>query len=244
MPLVVRGESKEVRRAPGGRVAIQFLPTVYSYTANRCGEIPGTDSLRVRASAALVKLLRRHGIGHAYESFDDNIVIAKEVSAPPIEVIVKGRHVGTPKHRYFGMAQWPTRTGGLIGPGTQYAEPMVRFDWRNPLRNPDTQQRLADEVMPNELANEFIDVGRARVLAMRVWNALTAGLKSVDIELVDICLSIDVTGDVLFGELSPDCARFQCRGDGLDKDVWRSGGSAELVLERWTQFVTRAEAIQ
>lgn len=241
LPLIVRGESKEVRRLGDGRVAIRFLPTVYSFTSNRCGEIRGTAELRVRASAALVKVLRRAGIDHAYESFDGDMVIAREVQAPPIEVVVKARHVGTPKHRYVGMAH--TRTGYLIEPDGRYERPWVRFDWRNPMLHPVTGERLADEVMADDLASEFIDVRCARLTALAAWSALSAALTIVGIELVDICLFIDTGGGLVFGELSPDCARLRYADRELDKDVWRNGSSPDLVLERWAEFVRRIEAL-
>ena len=41
-------------------------------------------------------------------------------------------------------------------------------------------------------------------------------------------------GKTVFGEISQDCGRFRHFDLGsLDKDVWRSGGSSELVLEKW-----------
>jgi len=241
--ILVRGESKEVRRIGQGRVEIRFLPTVYSYRANRSGIIAGTAEVRVRSSQILVGILSQAGIVHAYESFSGDCVIAREVVPPPIEVVVKGRHLGTPKHRYHGLADWPTRAGLSIAVGERYRSPHVRFDWRNPQRHPETGERLADEVLHEDLADEYIDVRRARVTALRSWTALSVALGRVGIELVDICLFIDASGEVVFGELSPDCSRFRYQDRELDKDVWRQGKSPELVLERWREFVCRIEAL-
>ena len=241
--ILIRGESKEVVRIGQGLVEIRFLPTVYSFSANRSGVIPGTAEIRVRSSQILTGILAKAGISHAYESFSADRVIAREVVPPPIEVVVKGRHVGTPKHRYYGLSDWPTRTGKSIGVGERYSSPHVRFDWRNPQKHPETGERLADEVLHEDLADEFINVRKARITAFRCWTALSSALDKVGIELVDICLFIDVTGEIVFGELSPDCSRFRYEGKELDKDVWRQGKTAELVLKRWREFVCRIEVL-
>lgn len=218
---IIKGESKDVRELDEHHVAIRFLPTVYSYTHNRCGVIEGTAELRVRATEILVEHVRNAGVDHAYYSFHGDIVVAKRVEVPPVEVIVKGRHIGTPLHRYYGMDQHVTRRGYRIIDRGPYPLPLVRFDWRNPIRHPDTGERLPDEVMADTLANEYLDVPRARTTALRVWTVLT----------------------IVFGELSPDCGRFRYEGRALDKDVWRKGGTPEAVLERWQELVKRLEAV-
>ncbi|HWP61098.1 MAG TPA: hypothetical protein VN495_00660 [Candidatus Paceibacterota bacterium] len=131
LPLVAKGESKEVRYIGGGRVAIRLLPTVYSYTYNRYAVIPGSDKLRLRACKVLVEVLREMGIAHAYEHIGTNYIFArlvlptsaetakygtpefvpldltktdmqKVLRAPPIEVIIKNNLSGTtPKTCHF-----------------------------------------------------------------------------------------------------------------------------------------------
>ncbi len=244
-PLVSRGDSKEVRLRPDGRVAIRLLPTLYSYTHNRAGVVPGTERERFRAARALTSVVRAAGVPHAYEQFDDaaQLIVAQRVGEPPpIEVVVKGRHVGTPKHRYFGFDRYPLRDGSPpIAPGERYPAPYVRFDWRNPLQAPDGT-RLADETLPDALADLFIDVAAARVTALRAWAALTERLAAVDVELVDICFFIDASGTLMFGELSPDCARLTAAGQPLDKDLWRHGFAGDSVLAAWRMLNDRLEA--
>ncbi|MDB5692651.1 MAG: phosphoribosylaminoimidazolesuccinocarboxamide synthase, partial [Alphaproteobacteria bacterium] len=47
-------------------------------------------------------------------------------------------------------------------------------------------------------------------------------------------------GQVIFGEISPDCMRVRGsasdEGEALDKDNWRSGGEAADVLERYKRL--------
>jgi len=59
-------------------------------------------------------------------------------------------------------------------------------------------------------------------------------LTEADMVCNDLCLMITQRGDMVYGELSQDCGRFRHFDLGsLDKDVWRSGGSPEQVLDKW-----------
>jgi hypothetical protein len=132
LPLVIKGESKEVRYFGQGLVVIKFLPTIYSFTENRCAKVPGSDKIRLRVSKIFVEVLRDSGIRHAYRQVTDDFILAdlimphpvefkkydlpafappdltvKEIEdlpqAPPIEVIAKRHFTGNTKHAYVGM---------------------------------------------------------------------------------------------------------------------------------------------
>ncbi|GAB4193339.1 MAG: hypothetical protein OHK0022_08070 [Roseiflexaceae bacterium] len=259
LPLVAAGESKEVRYQGGGRVAIRLRPSVYSYTYNRYGLVPGSDRLRLEATALLARVLDRAGVAHAFEHFDPDagLITAQLLLEPtpegwrfhpddlgnstppqiaPIEVVVKAAHVGTPRHRYYQTEHYPTRSGALIAAGDPYPAPIVRFDWRNPLH--DAQgNRLADEPLASDMAELWINTARAADLARRAFAALSAFLGGRGLRLLDICFFIDRDGGLIFSELSPDCMRVTAADDSLDKDIWRAGGSSELLLAKWTRFV-------
>jgi phosphoribosylaminoimidazole-succinocarboxamide synthase len=265
LPLVIEGESKEVRYAGGGEVVIRFKPTIYSFTANRTGVVEGSDRLRLEASRIFAEVLREAGVDHCYREVSDRWVRADLLLqpataadprpfrpddltseqleqlrvAPPIEVIVKRMHSGTSKHRYFRMAGQPVRRDHPLyskmtfAAEDAYPQPIVRFDWRNPLRD-ERERRLADEILPDAMADWFIDTERARRTAQRVFDALTDFLETRDIVCYDLCLFISEDGEQVFGEISQDCGRYRHFDLGsLDKDVWRSGGSSEQVLEKW-----------
>ncbi len=268
LPLVVEGESKEVRYCGNGQVIIRLKPTIYSFTHNRSGVIEGSDTLRLQSIQALLPVLRSVGIQHSYievndswilsalvlqpatrgnpEPFRPRDLIPDELSplplAPPVEVVVKRVHSGTPKHRYYEFDHYGVRVSHPQFPNASlqvdqpYPEPFVRFDWRNPMTDR-SGQRLADEVLPEPMADWFIDVERAKQTAMRAFNALDVFLRERQLELWDICFFISEDGQVMFGEVSPDCLRVRA-GDGssLDKDVWRGGGSSETVLQKWQKF--------
>lgn len=306
LPLVIKGESKEVRYAGNGQVVIRFLPTIYSFTANRCGIVPGSEVLRLRASKIFLEVLRQANIKHAYQEVNDRFVLATLVlpheaefakyntlvfvppdlseaeiaalpKAPPIEVIVKWYHGGTSKHRYVGMcgakvrANHPLYSDMMIEAEGAYPAPIIRFDWRNPLNQtgrgtklvhqilePDLHervledsfagevaveiiQRLAkhadrvqDEALPEDIADLFIDVKRARATVLRLRDALETFLNEHDIVCNDLCLFVADDGETVYGEISQDCGRYRHFDLGsLDKDVWRTGGSSEMVLAKW-----------
>lgn len=266
LPFVVEGESKEIRYMGNGKVAIRLKPTVYSYTHNRAGELPGTDSLRLRATEILVDQLATAGIKHAYCAINKQFIqadlilqphtrdnpqpfrpsdltasqINKLPSAPPIEVVVKDRHVGTPKHRYYKFTNYPTRDGIYIDVDDKYPETTVRFDWRNPMKDNDGN-RLADEVLSDEMANWFINVRQAKKTACKSFEVLRDFMETKGIDLWDICFFISMDGKTVFSEISQDCGRYRLleTSKSLDKDVWRQGGSGQHVAQKWQQFIDR-----
>lgn len=262
LPLVVEGESKEVRYLGKGKVAIKLKPTVYSYTHNRTGLIKGSDKARLDCIQSTLPLIIEAGITHSYLYIDGEYIVSTLVLQPkttknnspfipddltdleisklpkanPVEVVVKKRHTGTPKHRYYDFSSYPTRDLEYIDSDGLYPELVVRFDWRNPMTS-DEGLRLADEAMPEQIANWFIDVTEARKTALKTFQLLSNKFSEKGVELWDICFFISEDGKTVFGEISPDCMRVRAKdGSSLDKDVWRMGGSAENVLKKWRSF--------
>lgn len=272
LALVVEGESKEVRYAGNGEVVIHLKPTIYSYTHNRTGEIPGSETLRLRAIQSLLPILRSAGVRHTYREVNDRWILSQLVLQPsisgdpppftppdlnqqeinelplanPIEIITKVRHSGTSKHRYYRFGDYlGTRTPRphkQIQPDGLYPETIVRFDWRNPMHDRNGN-RLADEILPEQIADWFIDTKQAAHTAQTAFTALTTHFKRKGLELWDICYFIANDGTTMFGEVSPDCMRVRATDNtALDKDVWRAGGSSELVLEKWQELVKLLES--
>ncbi len=262
LPLVAEGESKEVRYYGDGQVVIRLKPTIYSYTHNRTGEIPGSDTARLRVIQSLLPVLLSAGIAHSYKSVTDTWILSDlvlqpitknekrfvptdmtdealaELSiAPPVEVVAKAVHSGTPKHRYYNFENYPTRLEGTyVGPEANYPAPFIRFDWRNPMYDA-TGTRLADEVLPEPMANWFIDVDEARKTAITAYAALRKHFQAKGLDLWDICFFVAEDGKKMFGEVSPDCMRVRSLGaESLDKDIWRRGGSSDVVLEKWNKL--------
>ena len=262
LPLVIEGESKEVRYAGNGRVVIRLKPTIYSYTHNRAGIVPGSSKARLRTIRALLLVLHQAHISHTYEQVNDRWIVSQLVLQPavkggplpfrpsdmdaqaiaalpvatPLEVVVKRVHSGTPKHRYWAMDTHPMRDGRYIATDQPYPKLVVRFDWRNPMHSP-TGERLADEVLPEAMAEWFMDAQVARQTAVKTFLALEAHLADCGLELWDVCFFIGQDGRVVFGEISPDGMRVRAAdGGALDKDLWRSGGSSDQVLKKWQEL--------
>lgn len=241
MPLVVEGESKEIRALDDDYCIIYFKPTIYSFTYNRTGIVEGSNIPRVHVSKVLCELLKENGIKHAYLDYGDEFVLARIIKdTPNIEVVVKANHTCTSKHRYFGMGKshvrmsHPYYSGMEIKDMEPYPAPIVRFDWRNPFWEPNTHKMLADEVMCDDQADYYIDVKKAKKTAALTFSVLSDFLASKDIVIYDLCLFISEDGETVYGEISPDCGRYRHYDLGsLDKDVWRAGGSSDQVLKKW-----------
>jgi phosphoribosylaminoimidazole-succinocarboxamide synthase len=259
LPLVKEGESKIIRYLGQGKVAIRLKPTIYSYTQNRYGTIPKSEKIRVQASEILVKQLTKYQLQHAFHYYDERMeaIVADLIieATPnglyftpqdinvsnlpvfsPIEVIVKKSHVGTPKYRYRDIDKYPTRNCQIIKEAGDYPNIIVRFDWRNPLHD-ENNKRLADEVMPEEMADWWIDTKQAKNTAKKAFVLLEKYLLARGIKLLDICFFIDASGKIIYSEISPDCMRVRANDESLDKDIWRAGGSSEEILRKWSHFL-------
>lgn len=157
---------------------------------------------------------------------------------PPIEVIIKTFHGGTSKHRYKNMHDTKVRKGHFmagypIRDEDAYPIYFIQFDWHNPIHGADGV-RTPDEILQEDHADYFIDVSAARRTAQQVYAALRRFLDQADIVCNDLSLFITEDGSTVYGEISPDCGRFQHFSMGsLDKDVFRAGGSHVEVIDKW-----------
>ena len=160
-------------------------------------------------------------------------------------------------------ASHPFYAGMSLSGDGALPEMLIRFDWRNPLTNPGQGERMAqqmlvdlpvpeevraaivtysdrcaDAVLPLQLADLFIDVEQAQRTAFMTATALEAFLATRNIVFYDLCLFIDESGTLVYGEVSPDCGRYRHLNLGsLDKDVWRTGGSSADVIRKWQLLV-------
>ena len=290
---VAEGESKIVKSC-GMFDIVKYKPSVYSHKRQRGGFIEGSDLERQKTTLNIELLLAKAGITHTYWCIYNGYIIAEKLGvqgAPPVEVCVKGAHVGTHKHIYQHMWAKRDRFGNkLTKSNDMYPEPIVRFDWRNPNHllpssgeklidmkhtqifvNPlrasgKTDEEiseileamfpngvpLGDYAMCDELANRFINVEESKKLVRTAFVTLSEHFAKINIRFKDVCFMPTVDGDRLYGEVSQDCGRYEAIQDdddafqgcvkdaipwkSLDKDVWRAGGSSELVLEKWRRL--------
>lgn len=259
-PLIVRGESKELRKVDDNLCLIKFIPSVYSYTYNRNGIVEGTEKIRVTTSMYFANLLNaikpkwHYYIEQVSEdtilsyyspSMHINETIKNDMeSHSNFEIIAKGFHLGTPVHRYRNMDQWNQQKIDRMPnepfvKGEEYIDsPQIRFDWRNPNKT-EEGERLCDEPVHEDLARHFFNIDNTKNNAVEVFNLLQTHMRVKHLLLKDICFFFTDSGNHLFGEVSPDCMRVESLIEGesnLDKDVWRAGGSSDLLLTKWQLF--------
>jgi phosphoribosylaminoimidazole-succinocarboxamide synthase len=243
LPPFCAGHSKELKRtAVPGLLIGRFLPTLYSYTSNRAGTVPGTDALRLLISRLFWRALHRRGIATCYLACSGDFVLLTQEELPPVEVVVKRALVGTPAHIYQGLFERRDRFGAPFVRGERHAD-YVRFDYRNPLTSP-AGERLRDEMLPRPLAERLIDTKAATVSALAITAAVDALLAAAGLELLDICYFLDQSGAILCGEISPDNMRIKSHGPGgdFDKDLWRKQRPAHELIAQWSELLARLEA--
>ena len=237
LPLFHLGQSKELRLTTQPGFLIQrFLPTVYSYTSNRVGVVPGTDRIRMEVSRIFWQRLHRAGIPTCVLEADGEFALVTHERVPPVEVIVKAALVGTPAHLYEGLFEQVDRFGMPFLKG-EHHPPYCRFDYRNPLTD-DRGNRLRDEQLPMALANRFLDVVQAERTALLVFDLVQEACRAAGFVVLDLCLFLDEKGQIVCGEISPDNMRIKklASAEDCDKDIWRKGGTPQELLARWRSF--------
>jgi phosphoribosylaminoimidazole-succinocarboxamide synthase len=256
LPLLIEGESKVLRQWTDGVVVTRLKPTVYSYSMNRSGAVPGTDDSRLRFTATLFRRMAalppQAGIRlqNAFLAARDTpagpLLIERRVPTCNLEVRVKRYHIGSPLHRYRYTEQYPSlQAGGPIGRWSRFDQPLVCFDWRHPLTD-EAGTRLADEPISDDYAAVWMEnVPHAKELARQTFLWMESLFEAGGLRLVDICFFVDRTGRLIYGEVSPDCMRVRRLGEDLDsaapgaKDIWRAGGSPEALLANYEDIYRR-----
>lgn len=144
LKVIALGESKKVMEYNEYYDIIMFLPSVYSHKMQRGGFIKDSDQERYKTTRNMLYLLAKSGIQHTYWLVYNGFILAERIrdtetpdgivkNPPPVEVCVKGFHIGTHKHIYYGMQKYLNRHGEkFTNQEMEYSEPIVRFDWRNP----------------------------------------------------------------------------------------------------------------
>ena len=94
--------------------------------------------------------------------------------------------------------------------------------------------------MCDDLADFMINVDATKKLVRRTFDVLDFHFAAMGIYFEDICFMVTVDGSMHYYEISQDCGRYKAldenKLDDLDKDVWRAGGSSELVYQKWHQM--------
>jgi acetamidase/formamidase len=194
------GASREIRLVPGHPelVVSRLNPTVYSFVAKGPVEVDKESaSLRATLDKHFSSVLNDVGVWTStLASHGEYILMSKEDAAKEIEVVVKGSFIGSPKHTYQGMAGATDRNGDTVEVGAEH-KPYVRFDWR--IAPPGE-----DVMIPNALADRFINTTVAEKTALEAYETLKAHLNQHDMDLLDCCFFMSKDGYTICGEVSPD----------------------------------------
>lgn len=204
LPLFFEGDSRILKLVPDSdQLICKLKPTIFSIEKNGPVTAPGIDLVRTELNALLCNVLHQHGVRTSTLATENGFIWMEKHSVPPIEVVVKGALVGSPKHIYRGIDKTPTRLGNMLkGKHTPY----VRFDWRNPLP-------LEDTCLPISLADYFIDTAQASATVLKAFEILGDFLQSRELELVDICFFMNADGNVICAEVSTDNSRINYLGN-------------------------------
>lgn len=222
----VVGRSKQLWRLPGGRCLVELIPSLRSFTYDRDSLVEHTDRLRLRFYSLAAARLNERGVRTAFiRAVGPAAYLAEYHPAPPFEVIVKNRAVGST------LVKYP----GLFEANACLPRPIVKFDYRT-----DPEDQPIGEDYLRALA---LPVEKLRACALEVNAVLQAWLAPV--EVWDFCLifGFDPSGaPVLISEVSPDCMRLRHPdGSSLDKDLFRAGVSAEALVAAWERLLRVVE---
>ena len=218
----IEGRSKRIWMLPGSLCVVEMIPSLRSYTYGRDELVEDTGPLRLdfyqRAAAQLAKDGIRTGF---VRRLAPTVYLSEFHEAPPFEVIVKNRAVGST------LVKYP----GLFEANATLPRPVVKFDYRiDPEDQPIGEDYLRALGVPVE---EF------RRLALAVNDTLVTWL--APLEVWDFCLifGLDPQGEpVLISEVSPDCMRLRHPdGSSLDKDLFRHGASAKELVTAWQRLL-------
>lgn len=257
LPLLVEGESKILRLWTDKVVVARFKPTVYSFTANRYGEVAGTDVIRVKFTAALFRSMaavnwdvatppRSAFLAEIWSPNQIPLLVEERMADCNLETRIKRYHVGSPTHRYRYTDKHPTtQSANPLSHGSRFHWPVVCFDWRHPLKSVEGE-RLADEPLSDDYAAVWMhDIAYAKGMASQTFLWMEEMFADHDLRLIDMCLFIDREGQTIYGEISPDCMRVRLgledpfKAEAADKDLWRNGRPPDEVYRRYLELYER-----
>lgn len=222
----VEGRSKRIWHLDEGMCLVEMVPSLRSHTYGRDELIQGTSELRLDFYERAADWMKDADVLTAFvERWDSTRYISRFLPSPPIETIVKNVANGSTIRKY----------PGLFPEGYRFRMPVVKFDYRtDPEDEPIGEDYLAELGVP---------VKQYKRVALRCNTVLTQKLDPLD--LWDFCVVLGQQGPEvsIISEISPDCMRLkEPDGRSLDKDLFRNGGSAKEILDRWRELLEKVSS--
>jgi phosphoribosylaminoimidazole-succinocarboxamide synthase len=218
----IEGRSKKLWLSGDGTCVVELVPSLRSFTYHRDELVEGTAALRLDFYERAAARLADAGIRTAFQTrLGPARYRATYRPAPPFEVIVKNRAVGSTTIKY----------PGLFPAGERLPRPVVKFDYRvDPEDQPIGEDYLRVLDVP---VDAFRQTALAVNTTLRTWLA--------PLDLWDFCLILAVDSDrtpIVISEVSPDCMRLRHPdGSKLDKDLFRDGARPEEILTAWRRLL-------
>lgn len=220
--VLYEGKSKRILSIDEELCLITLLPTLDSYTYDRHEIFNGTAEIRLDFYEMAVGQLHSGGLRTCWvDRISSTSYIAQICKIPPFEVIVKNRAVGSTQIKY----------PGLFEPLQLFIPPIVKFDYRT---DPE-DQAIADDYV----RAAGINVEEYKNLALATNEVLIRWLSPLI--LLDFCIIPGLNFQeelVITSEISPDSMRLRNnKGESLDKDLFREGASADLIIKVWRSLL-------
>jgi phosphoribosylaminoimidazole-succinocarboxamide synthase len=218
----IEGRSKKLWLLSDGQCLVEIIPTLRSFTYNRDEVVTETGPLRLEFYERAAARLAKDGLRTSFSRrVSPTCYVAEYCPAPPFEVVVKNRAVGSTLVKYPGLFQ----------ENQVLPTPVVKFDYRtDPEDQPIAEGYLRALKLPVE---EFSR------LALAVNDTLTSWMSPI--EVWDFCLIFGLAPDgepVLISEVSQDCMRLRHPdGSSLDKDLFRRGASHAEITSAWRKLL-------
>ena len=213
------GKAKKVFATDDPNLCIvDYKDDATAFNGEKKGTILGKGVINNRVTNHLMKLLEREGVPtHFVEELSDRETLVRRVQIIPLEVIVRNIAAGSLAKR-LGLAE-----------GTKLGSTVLEYCYK-------------DDLLGDPMVNEYHiaamgwatqdEVAALASLSLKINAALSAYLKTMNIELIDFKLEfgrlpegVTVMGQsiVLADEISPDTCRFwdSKTGEKLDKDRFR-----------------------
>ncbi|MFG2981706.1 phosphoribosylaminoimidazolesuccinocarboxamide synthase [Streptomyces sp. NPDC048258] len=221
-PPDIEGRSKKLWLLSDGNCLVEIIPSLRSFTYNRDEMVTDTGPLRLDFYERVAPRLAKGGVRTAFtRRVSATCYLAEYCPAPPFEVVVKNRAVGST------LVKYP----GLFEPEQVLPAPVVKFDYRtDPEDQPISESYLRALRLP---VDEFVR------LALVVNDTLKSWLDPI--EVWDFCLIFGSAPDgepVLISEVSQDCMRLRHPdGSSLDKDLFRRGAGHAEITAAWRKLL-------
>ena len=181
-------------------------------------------------------------VSNFIDQVNDNtsLVVFEDKIAENMEVVFKNYFVWTWKHSLLDSHKYTTRAGNTINIWDKLSQTMIRFDWRNPVFDENWKVvEIPDWTIPEDLANEYIDVEHAKVFAQFVSLLVGYIFDEVWLETLDWCYFMNEDWTRIHSEISPDWLRLKLISDlnqSFDKDLWREWLPKSALTDKFKEL--------